>query len=61
MSRYPKQLATMRLILRPPTPDDATGVLDAVTASYRELHRQMDWPTKAPYGISEAVLCRRPR
>ena len=50
MSRYPEQLATMRLILRPPTPDDATGVLDAV----------MDW-AKAPYGISEAVLCRRPR
>ena len=53
MSRYPEQLATMRLILRPPTPDDATGLLDAVTASYPELHRQMDW-AKAPYGIHEA-------
>ena len=53
MSRYPEQLATMRLILRPPTPDDATGVLDAVTASYPELHRHMDW-AKAPYGIDEA-------
>ena len=53
MKRYPKQLATMRLILRPPTLDDARGVLEAVTASYPELHSQMDW-AKAPYGISEA-------
>ncbi len=53
MSRYPEQLATERLILRPPSPDDAPGVLDAVTASYAELHRWMDW-AKAPYGIDEA-------
>ena len=54
MSRYPAQLATERLILRPPTPHDAAGVLNAVSASYAELHRWMPW-AKVPYGIDEAT------
>lgn len=53
MSRYPAQIATNRLILRPPMPRDAAGVLDAVTASYVELHRWMSW-AKAPFGMRKA-------
>ncbi len=53
MSRFPERLVTRRLVLRAPTALDAEGVLDAVTASYPELHRWMDW-AKAPYGIDEA-------
>ena len=53
MARFPDRLVTKRLILRPPTPDDAAGVLAAVTASYPELHRWMPW-AKDPYGIEEA-------
>ena len=43
MSRYPAQLATERLILRPPTLEDAADVLNMVTASYPELHHWMSW------------------
>ena len=53
MARFPNRLVTKRLILRPPTPDDAAGVLAAVTASYPELHRWMPW-AKDPYGIEQA-------
>ncbi|MYE23982.1 MAG: GNAT family N-acetyltransferase, partial [Gammaproteobacteria bacterium] len=53
MTRFPSRLVTKRLILRPPTPDDAAGVLAAVTASYPELHRWMPW-AKDPYGIEQA-------
>ena len=53
MTRFPNRLVTKRLILRPPTPDDAAGVLAAVTASYPELHRWMPW-AKDPYGIEQA-------
>lgn len=53
MARFPSRLVTKRLILRPPTPDDAAGVLAAVTASYPELHRWMPW-AKDPYGIEQA-------
>ena len=53
MSRYPKQLATERLILRPPSSKDAVGVLNAVTASYAELHRWMSW-ARTDFTIDEA-------
>ena len=53
MARFPNRLVTRRLILRPPTPDDAAGVLAAVTASYPELHRWMPW-AKDAYGIEQA-------
>ena len=53
MARFPSRLVTKRLILRPPTPDDAAGVLAAVTASYPELHRWMPW-AKDAYGIEQA-------
>lgn len=53
MARFPDQLVTDRLILRPPTAADAPGVLAAVTASYPELHRWMPW-AKGPYGIEQA-------
>ena len=53
MNRYPAQLATERLILRPPTPEDAAGVLNVVTASYAELHRWMSW-ARAGFTIDEA-------
>ena len=53
MSRFPRELKTERLILRPLTSRDAPGLLEAVTASYPELHRWMPW-AKAPYGIDDA-------
>ncbi len=53
MSRYPAQIATERLILRPPAPEDAAGVLNAVTASYAELHRWMSW-ARTGFKIDEA-------
>ena len=53
MARFPGRVVTNRLILRPPTPDDAAAVLAAVTASYRELHRWMPW-AKDPYGMEQA-------
>ena len=53
MARFPNRLVTKRLVLRPPTLDDAAGVLAAVTASYPELHRWMPW-AKEPYGIEQA-------
>ena len=53
MARFPNRLVTRRLILRPPTPDDAAGVLAAVTASYPEMHRWMPW-AKDAYGIEQA-------
>lgn len=53
MARFPDQLVTERLILRPPTEADAAGVLAAVTASYPELHRWMPW-AKDAYGIEQA-------
>ena len=53
MTRFPTELRTERLILRPPTPRDAPALLEAVTAAYPELHRWMPW-AKAPYGIDDA-------
>ena len=53
MGRYPAQLATKRLILRPPSPKDTVGVLNAVTASYAELHRWMSW-ARTGFTIDEA-------
>ena len=53
MSRYPAQLATKRLVLRPPIPRDAAGVLNAVSASYAELHRWLSW-ARAGFTIDEA-------
>ena len=53
MARFPNRLITERLILRPPTPDDAAGVSAAVAASYPELHRWMPW-AKDPYDIGQA-------
>ena len=53
MNPYPDLLATGRLILRPPTAADADDVLAAVTASYAELHRWMEW-ARSPYDIDQA-------
>ena len=53
MKPFPDMLATGRLILRPPTAADADDVLAAVTASYPELHRWMEW-ARDPYGIDQA-------
>ncbi|MXW48677.1 MAG: GNAT family N-acetyltransferase [Gammaproteobacteria bacterium] len=53
MNRYPAQFATKRLILRPPSPNDAVGVLNAVTASYAELNRWMSW-ARTGFTIDEA-------
>ena len=53
MKPFPDMLATGRLILRPPTAADADDVLAAVTASYPELHRWMEW-ARGPYGIDQA-------
>ena len=53
MKPFPDLLATERLILRPPTAADADDVLAAVTASYPELHRWMEW-ARGPYGIEQA-------
>lgn len=53
MGRYPAQLATERLILRPPSPKDAVDVLNMVTASYAELHRWMSW-ARTGFTIDEA-------
>ena len=53
MKPFPDLLATERLILRPPTVADADDVLAAVTASYPELHRWMEW-ARGPYGIEQA-------
>ena len=53
MTPFPDLLATGRLILRPPTVVDADDVLAAVTASYAELHRWMEW-AHGPYDIDQA-------
>ena len=53
MTPFPDLLATGRLILRPPAAGDADDVLAAVTASYRQLHRWMEW-ARGPYGIDQA-------
>ena len=53
MRPFPDLLATERLILRPPTAADADDVLAAVTASYPELHRWMEW-ARVRYGIEQA-------
>lgn len=50
---FPDLLATERLILRPPAAADADDLLAAVTASYPELHRWMEW-ARGPYGIEQA-------
>ena len=52
-SRFPERIDTPRLILRPPTTADAPAILDAVTASYAELHEWMQW-ARRPYDLSEA-------
>lgn len=53
MRPFPDLLATEHLILRPPTTADAGDVLAAVSASFLELHRWMDW-ARGPYGIDQA-------
>ena len=53
MTPFPDLLATGRLILRPPTVADADDLLAAVTASYAELHRWMEW-ARGPYDIDQA-------
>ena len=55
MKPFPDLLASERLTLRPPTVADADGVLAAVTASYPELQRWMEW-ARAPYDIEQARL-----
>ena len=52
-SRFPERIDTPRLILRPPTTADAPAILDAVTASYAELHEWMEW-ARGAYDLSEA-------
>ncbi len=53
MRPFPDLLATERLILRPPTVSDAAAVLAAVTASFPELQRWMEW-ARGNYGIEQA-------
>ena len=53
MKPFPDLLGTERLVLRPPSGADAEQVLAAVTASYSELHRWMEW-ARGPYGIEQA-------
>ncbi len=50
----PTQVETPRLRLRPPTPNDAAALLQAVTASLPALKEWMAWATDA-YGMAEAV------
>ena len=53
MTRFPERLLTERLELRPSRTEDAAALLEAVTASYPELHAWMPW-AKDPYGQDEA-------
>ncbi len=52
MSRFPDQLETDRLILRPPTPADGQELIAAIAASFAELTEWMPW-AKKPYGEDE--------
>ena len=54
MKPFPDLLGTERLVLRPPSGADAEQVLAAVSASYPELHRWMEW-AQGPYGIEQAL------
>ena len=56
---YPIEIPTARLILRRPTLEDATGLHEAVEASYPELSRWMVW-ARGTYNIEGAEeACRR--
>ncbi|MCY4130619.1 MAG: GNAT family N-acetyltransferase [Gammaproteobacteria bacterium] len=50
---YPIEIPTARLILRRPTLEDASGLHEAVTASYTELSRWMVW-ARGSYNIESA-------
>ena len=49
----PVEIPTARLVLRPPTQDDASGLLGAVMASYTELSRWMVW-ARGGYTVEDA-------
>ena len=53
MARFPTQLETARLILRPPRGTDARRLCKAVKASLPELRDWMPW-AKHGYGLDEA-------
>lgn len=53
-SRFPDQIETARLILRPPTVADAPAIAEAVHASYAELSAWMPW-ARGDYGVAEAT------
>ena len=50
---FPIEIPTARLILRRPTLEDASGLHEAVTASYTELSRWMVW-ARGNYSIDDA-------
>ena len=54
LPNLPTDIETPRLRLRPPTPDDAAALLQAVTTSLPALKEWMAWATDA-YGMAEAV------
>lgn len=54
MSRFPDQVETERLILRPPGLRDARAITKAVNASAAELGEWMPWAREA-YGLQDAV------
>ena len=51
--RFPDQIETARLILRPPTAADVPGIVAAVNASFTELNEWMAW-ANGPYGADNA-------
>ena len=52
-ARFPAQIPTERLVLRPPTLADAGAIADAVGASITELRQWMPW-AQGHYGLAEA-------
>jgi RimJ/RimL family protein N-acetyltransferase len=57
VNRFPDELRTPRLLLRPPRLEDAAAIHDAIRESFAELNPWMPWAVEPPVLQSASEFC----